>query len=65
MRKAVIQLVAGVVLLDAVALVIWYGAGLAYRAQQTRMTFTVAWTIATALTVGFLLRRVRLIRLGR
>jgi uncharacterized membrane protein len=65
MRKAVIQLVAGVVLLDVVALVIWYGAGVAYHSQQTRMTFTVVWTIATAVTVGFLLRRVRVIRMGR
>ena len=65
MRKAVVQLVAGVVLLDAVALAIWYGAGLAHGTYQTRMTFTIVWTIATALTVAFLLRRVRVIRMGR
>jgi hypothetical protein len=65
LRKAVVQLVAGVVLLDAVALAIWYGTGMAHARYQTRMTFTVGWTIATALTVAFLLRRVRVIRMGR
>jgi hypothetical protein len=64
MRKAVAQLVGGVVLLDAVALAIWYGTGMALARYQTRMTFTVVWTIATALTVAFLLRRVRKIRMG-
>ena len=64
-RKAVIQLVAGVLLLDAVALTIWYGAGLAHGTQQTRITFTVIWTLATAITVALLLRRVRVIRMGR
>jgi hypothetical protein len=65
LRKAVVQLIAGVVLLDAVALAIWYGAGMAHARYQTRMTFTIVWTIATALTVAFLLRRVRVIRMGR
>jgi hypothetical protein len=65
MRKAVVQLVAGVVLLDAIALAVWYGTGMAQARYQTRMTFTIVWTIATALTVAFLLRRVRKIRMGR
>jgi hypothetical protein len=65
MRKAVLRLVAGIVLLDALALAVWYGAGLARTSYQTRMTFTIVWTIATALTVAFLLRRVRMIRMGR
>ena len=65
MRKAVAQLIGGILLLDAVALAIWYGAGLAHARYNTRMTFTIVWTIATALTVAFLLRRVRKIRVGR
>lgn len=60
-----VQLIAGVVLLDAVALAIWYGSGMAHARYQARMTFTIVWTIATALTVAFLLRRVRVIRMGR
>jgi hypothetical protein len=65
MRKAVAQLIGGILLLDAVALAIWYGAGIAHARYSTRMTFTIVWTIATALTVAFLLRRVRVIRMGR
>ena len=65
MRKAVTQLIAGVVLLDAVALAVWYGTGMAHARYNTRMTFTIVWTIATALTVALLLRRVRMIRMGR
>ena len=65
MRKAVIQLVMGVVLLDVVALTIWYGAGLPHAPQRTRMVFTLVWTLVTALTVAVLLRRVRVLRLGR
>jgi hypothetical protein len=65
MRKAVAQLVGGILLLDGVALAIWYGAGIAHARYNTRMTFTIVWTIATALTVAFLLRRVRTIRMGR
>jgi hypothetical protein len=65
LRKAVAQLVGGILLLDAVALAIWYGAGISHARYNTRMTFTIVWTIATALTVAFLLRRVRTIRMGR
>ena len=65
MRKAVLQLVMGVVLLDAIALTIWYGAGMANAPQKSRMIFTVVWTVATAITVGVLLRRVRVLRMGR
>lgn len=65
MRKAVAQLIGGILLLDAVALAVWYGTGMAHARYNTRMTFTIVWTIATALTVAFLLRRVRVIRLGR
>ena len=65
MRKAVIQLIVGVVLLDAIALTIWYGAGMPNAPQESRMVFTVVWTVATAITVGVLLRRVRMVRMSR
>jgi hypothetical protein len=65
LRRAVAQLVGGILLLDAVALAIWYGAGISHARYNTRMTFTIVWTIATALTVAFLLRRVRTIRMSR
>jgi hypothetical protein len=51
-----------VVLLDAVAMTIFYGAGLAHAAPRTRTVFLIGWSIATAIVVGVLLRRVRQVR---
>ena len=65
LRRTTMQLVLGVVTLDAVALLLYYGAGIPHRGAQTRTTFVAGWTFATALTVAFLLRRVRLARRGR
>jgi hypothetical protein len=62
LRRTTLQLVLGVVVLDAVALGIWFLAGIARAPERTRMTFTVIWTIATAITVAILLRRVRRVR---
>jgi hypothetical protein len=62
LRRAVVQLIAGVLLLDAVAMAIYYLGGIAYSAPRTRMVFLVVWTVVTALTVAFLLKRVRAVR---
>jgi hypothetical protein len=62
LRRATLQLVLGVVLLDAVALGIWFLGGVAHAPERTRMTFAVIWTVATAITVAILLRRVRQVR---
>ena len=59
LRTATLQLVLGVVALDAGALGIFYGAGIAHGAERSRTIFVALWTFATALTVAFLLRRVR------
>jgi hypothetical protein len=59
LRTATLHLVLGVVVLDLVALGIFYGAGIATGAERTRTIFVALWTFATAITVAFLLRRVR------
>ena len=59
MRRATLHLVVGVVVLDAVALGIYYLAGIEHAASRTQTTFVVIWTVASALTVAVLLRRVR------
>ena len=51
-----------VVLLDAVAMTIFYGLDIANGATRTRNVFLIAWSIATAIVVGVLLRRVRKVR---
>jgi hypothetical protein len=59
LRRATLQLVLGVVALDAVALAIYYLGGIAIAPERTRQTFVVVWTVATAITVAVLLKRVR------
>ncbi len=65
MRKAVFQLVLGIMVLDAVALGVYYFGGIEHGTTQSKQIFTAVWVVATAVTVAFLLRRVRLIRMGR
>jgi EamA domain-containing membrane protein RarD len=62
LRRAVLHLVLGVVALDVVAMSVYYFAGIEHASYRTRMTFVVAWSVVTALTVAFLLRRVRAVR---
>ena len=62
LRRAVLQLVMAVVLLDAVAMTIFYGVDIAHAATRTRNLFLIGWSILTAILVGILLRRVRKVR---
>jgi hypothetical protein len=62
LRKATLRLVLGVIALDAVALLIYYAGGIARASIQTRNLFVVVWTVATALVVAVLLKRVRAAR---
>ena len=62
LRRAVLQLVMGVVLLDAVAMTVFYGAGIVHSPTRTRNIYLIAWSILTALLVGVMLRRVRKVR---
>jgi hypothetical protein len=62
LRRAVLRLVMGVVLLHAVALSIYYGAGIAHGPSRTRTIYVIVWSVATALVVGVSLRRVRQVR---
>jgi uncharacterized membrane protein YeiH len=52
----------GVVLLDALAMAIFYGAGLAHAATRTRNVYLIGWSVVTAILVGVMLRRVRKVR---
>ncbi|MDB4881400.1 MAG: hypothetical protein JWL95_166 [Gemmatimonadetes bacterium] len=62
LRRAVLQLVSGVIVLDVVAMSAYYLAGIAHATSRVRTIFIVIWTVATAITVAVLLRRVRLAR---
>jgi drug/metabolite transporter (DMT)-like permease len=62
LRRAVLHLVIGVVALDAIAMAIYYLAGIAHTPSRTQTIFVIAWSVATALVVAVLLRRVRAVR---
>jgi hypothetical protein len=47
-----------------VAMSIFYGVGLAHGPSRPRTIFLIAWSIATALVVMVLLRRVRRVRMA-
>jgi hypothetical protein len=54
----------GVILLDAAAMSIFYLTGIAHGSERVRWYFVIAWSIATALVVAVLLRRVRVVRMA-
>lgn len=64
LRRATLHLVLGVCALDGLALALYFLAGIAHAGSHARMTFSVVWTIATALVVAVLLKRVRRARGG-
>lgn len=62
LRAAALHLVLGVAVVHGVALVLYYALGIATGPDRTRTIFIMLWTFVTALTVAFLLRRVRAAR---
>ena len=62
LRRAVLNLVVSIVLLDAVAMTVYYFAGIEHAPTRTRWIFVIGWSVATAILAGYLLRRVRLVR---
>lgn len=64
MRRATLQLVIGVGLLDTLAMVGYYFL-IVHAPPKTKMLFTGLWTIATVLVVMVLLKRVRTARFAK
>jgi hypothetical protein len=63
-RLYLFQMVLAVVALDAVAIAVYSFAGIRTAGPDTRLAFTVIWTVATAIVVGLGLRRIRRARTG-
>ena len=57
-----LRLIIAVVLLHAVAMTIYYGTGIAHGPSRMRNIYLVTWSVVTAVVVGVMLRRVRLVR---
>ena len=62
LRRAVLNLVIGVVVLDAIAMSLFYLTGIVHGPERIRWFFVIAWSVATAIVVMVLLRKVRAVR---
>lgn len=58
-RRHLFTMVVSVLALDAVAIAVYYGVGIATAGANARNAFTLGWTIATLLVVGRALGRIR------
>ncbi|HEX9485280.1 MAG TPA: hypothetical protein VF929_11895 [Gemmatimonadaceae bacterium] len=65
MRRATLQLVIAVVVLDVIALAIYRFADIAHTAPKIRVYFTVTWSVASALVAVTFLKKVRKARFSR
>jgi heme/copper-type cytochrome/quinol oxidase subunit 4 len=63
LRTATLHLVIGVATVHAVAFALFYLLHIEAGPERTRTIFIAVWTFATAITVAFLLRRVRMARM--
>lgn len=61
-RKVLLTMVLLVVALDAVAIGIYYLAGIAQRANQIQTGFVAVWTLATLGIVAVYMKRIRQLR---
>jgi len=62
LRTATLQLVIAVAAVHGIAIALYYAMDIADAAVRPRTIFVALWTFTTALTVAFLLRRVRAAR---
>lgn len=61
-RKLLLTMVLLVVALDAIAIGIYYAAGIAQRPNQIQTGFVVVWSLATLGIVAVYMKRIRQIR---
>ena len=62
LRRAVLTLIGGVIVFHTVVASIFYLTGIVHGPEKTRWLFVIAWSLATAIVVMVLLRRVRAVR---
>ena len=65
LRGHLMRMVVTVLVIDAVAVAIYYAAHLSRADEKVRTIFTLAWSLATIAVVLTSLRRIRIARRGR
>jgi len=59
LKRHLLKLVAGVVILDAVAIGLYYGLHIAERPSNTQKAFTAVWVVFTLIIVTTMMKRIR------
>ena len=65
LKKYLVQLVVGVVVLDAVMMGLYYGFSVPSRPEKTQQAFVGVWVVLTLIVVTTLMKKIRRARLGR
>lgn len=59
MKRYLIQLVVGVVVLDAIMVGMYYGFSMSLRPERTQQTFVAVWVVLTLIVVTTLMKKIR------
>ncbi|HSQ30617.1 MAG TPA: hypothetical protein VLN49_12245 [Gemmatimonadaceae bacterium] len=65
MKKYLLRLVIAVVVLDTVAIALYYALRIGERPQRTQQTFIAVWVVVTLLIVTTLMKKIRQARRGQ
>ena len=58
-KKYLLQLVVGVVALDAIMIGLYYGLSVPLRPERTQQTFVAVWVVLTLIIVTTLMKKIR------
>ncbi len=64
-KKYLIQLIVGVVVLDAIMLGLYYGFSVSLRPERTQQSFVAVWVVLTLIVVATRMRKIRQARIRR
>jgi len=64
-KKYLLQLIVGVVVLDAIMIGLYYGLGVPVRPERTQQTFVAVWVVLTLIIVTTLMKKIRRARRPR
>ncbi len=64
-KKYLIQMIVGVVVLDATMIGLYYGFSVSMRRERTQQTFVAVWVVLTLIVVTTLMKKIRRARRHR
>jgi hypothetical protein len=64
-KKYLLQLIVGVVVLDAIMIGLYYGLSVRLRPERTQQIFVAVWLVVTLIVVATLMKKIRRARTFR